>query len=446
MHINTQNNLDIQKICNTTFDCECGWLHNVATEQIVVGEDITIQFLESLQQIVPKGSKIFVISDNTIWGQLGVVLCKKLSRFGYRVDKQLFRDGFVITLPFFVQAPEDASLVLAIGSGSVADTAKYIAKTNGLPLYLYATSLFAKNLLAPSTFVQKNGYIELVKTPVPIGISVDLKNFSTYSRLDTCNAVAAFCANCITLFDWYLQSVVEHSDYCKNIANQLLDNASILVRQLYSYLAGEITTTILQHSLIEKIIRLGALCQCIGDSRLICGSHTIAAMAIKMAKVPYAFFDCEIGASKRLVDIYAECIIYTCTPQKAFIPPPDNHKRSDKISELLSVDPIYNFAKIAPYYNKKHIDSCIRKISLHKNILLSVLSAQKVMLESVFVCINKIAGLGLDYGFLTGKGILQFSRIPQNTLDTLIALAPDIHLKQTALSVFKQITALDKYL
>jgi len=450
MHISKQNNLDISKICSATFECECGKEHIVSTKSIVIGSDITAEFYTELQKIVPIGAKIFVVSDNTVWNMYGSAMLRRLERLGYRTQKAIFEDEFLPSLPFTVKLPEDISLILAIGGGTVVDTAKYIAQPQRIPVYVYSTTMFAKNILAPSAFVNKNGFVELVKVNAPIGLCADIKNLSTYSRLEICYALASYCANCLSVFDWYLLSVVELTEYCKGIANQILDSASQLVKELYSYLAGEIDNSRLQQSIVEKNTRLGVLCQCIGDSRLVCGSPTIAAIAIKMAKIPCAFFVAELNASKRLNDIYAECIIFSTTAQKEFIPPPDNHHRSELIVELLGVNNIYNYSKITPYYNKGHIDNCVRKISSHKNVLLSILKTQKVLFESVIMCIKKVQQdhlSGLAWGINTKQNNqMSYRDIPQAMFDRLIALSPDVHLKPTALSVFKQLSALERYL
>ncbi|MCL2598408.1 MAG: iron-containing alcohol dehydrogenase [Firmicutes bacterium] len=446
MLISKQNELELSKVCSTQYECDCGSEHGVTTKNILVGTDVTAKFFDILGGFAPLGSKILFVCDQSVWEMYGNAMCHRLLRLGYRIAKAVFEDEFLPTLPFAYKVPDDTALVLAVGGGCVVDTAKYIAQPKKLPVFVYGTSLFANNALAPSAFVQKNGFFELVKTNPPVAIVCDTKNFATYSALETCYAIAKYCGNCMAIFDWYLLSVVEHTKYCKNIANQILDSGAELVRELYNYLAGEIDLQKLQKSLCEKNIRLGVLCQCLGDSRLVCGSPTIAAMSIKMADKHAPFFACELNANKRLGEMYAECIIDATTTKAEFVPPPDNHKRSEQISKLLGVQSIYNYTKIAPYFGRSHIEACTRKIASHKSILLSVLQTQNVMFESVVIILKKVKEQhkNVSWGSSTNERT-HYKDIPVMLLNSLVALSPDVHLKPTALSIFKQLSTLEKF-
>lgn len=137
--------MTINEMPLTEFDCSCGRHHTFPVHDISIRKG-AIADLPKIAEPFKDGTVVAVFDSNTypVAGKQAVELLKGA---GFNVHEVLFETGKDILIPdertvgrIILECPLDTSLIVAVGSGSINDSVKYVTSRMRIPYIVVGTA------------------------------------------------------------------------------------------------------------------------------------------------------------------------------------------------------------------------------------------------------------------------------------------------------------------
>ncbi len=156
-------NMTINEMPRTEFDCSCGRRHNFSVHDMAIGKGA----IEELPKIAEpfKEDKILVVFDNNTYEVAGRKAVELLRAHGFQVKELLFDVGEDILLPdektlgrILQEHDMDVKLMIAVGSGVLNDSVKFVTSRTGIPYIIVATAPSMDGYVADGAPIISQGY------------------------------------------------------------------------------------------------------------------------------------------------------------------------------------------------------------------------------------------------------------------------------------------------
>ena len=214
-------NLSINEMPQTEFDCSCGKHHNFSVHDMSIRKGA----IEDLPKMAEpfKDGKILVVFDNHTYKVAGKRAVELLKENGFNV-KELLDEK---TLGRIVQEQDlDTSLMVAVGSGVINDSVKFVTSRSGLPYIIVATAPSMDGYVADGAPIFSQGYKYSPVAHLTYGLVGDTDILKTAPQ-DLIQAGYGDVVGKITaIADWDL-AVKANNDYrcntCVTLVNRALD-------------------------------------------------------------------------------------------------------------------------------------------------------------------------------------------------------------------------------
>ena len=224
-------NLSINEMPQTEFDCSCGKHHNFSVHDMSIRKGA----IEDLPKMAEpfKDGKILVVFDNHTYEVAGKRAVELLKENGFNVKELLFDTGDDILIPDektlgrIVQEQDlDTSLMVAVGSGVIHDSVKFVTSRSGLPYIIVATAPSMDGYVADGAPIFSQGYKYSPVAHLTYGLVGDTDILKTAPQ-DLIQAGYGDVVGKITaIADWDL-AVKANNDYrcdtCVTLVNRALD-------------------------------------------------------------------------------------------------------------------------------------------------------------------------------------------------------------------------------
>ncbi len=224
-------NLSINEMPQTEFDCSCGRHHNFSVHDMVIRKGA----IEELPRVAApfKDGKILVVFDNHTYEVAGKRAVALLKDDGFQVKELLFDTGDDILIPDektlgrIVQEQDlDVTLMVAVGSGVINDSVKFVTSRTGLPYIIVATAPSMDGYVADGAPIISQGYKYSPLAHLTYGLIGDTDILKTAPQ-DMIEAGYGDVVGKLTaIADWDL-SVKAHGDYrcdtCVTLVRRALD-------------------------------------------------------------------------------------------------------------------------------------------------------------------------------------------------------------------------------
>ena len=224
-------NLSINEMPQTEFDCSCGKHHNFSVHDMSIRKGA----IEDLPKMAEpfKDGKILVVFDNHTYEVAGKRAIELLKENGFNVKELLFDTGDDILIPDektlgrIVQEQDlDTSLMVAVGSGVINDSVKFVTSRSGLPYIIVATAPSMDGYVADGAPIFSQGYKYSPVAHLTYGLVGDTDILKTAPQ-DLIQAGYGDVVGKITaIADWDL-AVKANNDYrcdtCVTLVNRALD-------------------------------------------------------------------------------------------------------------------------------------------------------------------------------------------------------------------------------
>ena len=229
----------LMQYAKARFQCACGHEHATDIQKIMAGPQavremaglLASQTGRSGRRLDPQQDEILIITDENAWQAAGTAVEAALAPLAFKVRRHVF-PGQPTLVPD-EKAIFDAlnaltpatGLLIAVGSGTLNDTTRFVSFKTGLPYYIVAT--------APSM----DGYASSVSALIHNNLKITYDVWGAAAiiadpaLLGTCPAVmlAAGLGDILgkysAICDWRLSAIVEQEYYCPDIADLVLQTA-----------------------------------------------------------------------------------------------------------------------------------------------------------------------------------------------------------------------------
>jgi len=267
-------NLTPSQMAGASFDCSCGKRHEVVIRKMVMGRNAVHQLPEIISEF--GNGEVLVVADSNTKKVFGEKAAKSLADEGFRTRLFVY-EGQCALVPderavgrLLTETGKDTSLILAVGSGTLNDLARYISSRTGIPYVIVCTAPSMDGYASVVSPLIIEGFKKTFEAVYPYAIVADLDILKT-SPPDMVKAgFGDIIGKMTALADWDLSRRLNGEYYCKTSV-QLVRNA---LDKCISNAAGMMKyedEAIL--SLTEALIFSGIAIGLVGNSRPASGAE-----------------------------------------------------------------------------------------------------------------------------------------------------------------------------
>lgn len=138
-------NMSINEMAEADFDCTCGRHHTLAIKKIAIGTGVITQLPDLAAEF--KRRQVYMVSDNNTWKAAGIQSYQIMTDAGYQIKSYIFDRGDAMLIPdelaigtMLMEMPRETALIIAVGSGTLNDMAKYLSSRTGIPYIIVCTA------------------------------------------------------------------------------------------------------------------------------------------------------------------------------------------------------------------------------------------------------------------------------------------------------------------
>lgn len=224
-------NLELNDMAQTEFDCSCGRHHNFTIHDIAIGKGTISQLPKMAAPF--KDGKILMVFDNNTYKAAGEQAVNLMKDAGFNVKELLFDRGTDILIPdesvvgrILQEQDMDTSLMIAVGSGSVNDSVKYVSSRTKVPYIIVGTAPSMDGYVSDGAPLMCNGYKISFPAKLAYGVIGDT-DIMKKAPMDLIQAGFGDVVGKITaLADWDLAVKVKgdyRCDTCVTLVQRALD-------------------------------------------------------------------------------------------------------------------------------------------------------------------------------------------------------------------------------
>ena len=218
------SNLSVGKMVGLNYKCLCGKIHSVEIENIIIGKGVITQLETVIKSY--EGKKVFIIADIHTFEVAGKKV-EELLINKFQVSKCIFQDERLIPDEsklgrLLLEIPEDTSLIIAVGSGTINDISRFLSYKLHIPYVIVGT--------APSM----DGYASVVSPliadgvkvtydavyPLAIVADVDIMKEAPMHMLQA--GLGDILGKYTALADWHISNILNGEYFCKEIEKLVL--------------------------------------------------------------------------------------------------------------------------------------------------------------------------------------------------------------------------------
>lgn len=125
-------------------DCACGKRHLVGIRSIRIGSGLLRELPQLLEELGAR--QVYLLADHNTWRAAGQQTAKMMEAMGlpfhgriFQTEKPLVPDEYAVGSALAAMEPGD-NLILAVGSGTLNDTARILSARTGVPYAIVATA------------------------------------------------------------------------------------------------------------------------------------------------------------------------------------------------------------------------------------------------------------------------------------------------------------------
>lgn len=155
--------LTVNEMPQTEFDCSCGRHHNFSVREMSIRKG-AIEDLPGMAEPFKDG-KILVVFDNNTYKVAGRRAVELLEENGFNIKTLLFDTGDDILIPdektlgrILQEQDLDCKLMIAVGSGVINDSVKFVTSRTGLPYIVVATAPSMDGYVADGAPIFSHGH------------------------------------------------------------------------------------------------------------------------------------------------------------------------------------------------------------------------------------------------------------------------------------------------
>lgn len=289
--------------------------------------------VESLPELVGElnlgGKRCALIMDKNTRAAAGERAENALRQAGYEVKEILLAGDHPHADTANVQQVEreaaGASLLVAVGAGTMGDIARYSAFQLDIPFVTVGTALSMDGYASSVAPIVVNGFKRTFSAKPPAGLLADGEVLLTGGALMTASGVGDMAGKLVSLLDWRLAEITEHEYRCQNTVDIVTKAANLAVDSAQGLKDGDPEAA---RALMSGLVISGMMIARIGNSRPASGCEHMISHFLEIRDVllnrTEQFHGARVGVGTLLMmEIYRRFFEKPMDPVKAPSVQPD---------------------------------------------------------------------------------------------------------------------------
>ncbi|MCU6713123.1 iron-containing alcohol dehydrogenase [Paenibacillus sp. J5C_2022] len=219
----------------SSLNCECGVHHRVELRKVVLEEGALGRVHDVLEEL-KLGGRLFLLSDQVTYEVAGRSVQEHLSDKGHEVascilrGKPVYADELALGQAL-VELPLGTNCIVAAGSGTLNDIARYLSYKLDIPYIIVATAPSMDGFASGGSPLIIDGFKVTYHAVSPVAIVGDLTLLGQAPAPMIAAGVGDMLGKLTALADWQLASVVEEEHYCPLIADMMMQAVEACAEQ-----------------------------------------------------------------------------------------------------------------------------------------------------------------------------------------------------------------------
>ena len=263
-------NLDITPYYGKKIDCPCGRTHFCPIEAVEVSSGA----LQKLPAILGNYKNIFLVADTHTWQVAGEAVHTLLKKsvagiLVYQRSGILVPDEEAVS-ELIAKLPDEADLILGIGSGVINDICKFVAWEKRLPSAIVATAPSMDGYASSGAAMITNGMKVTYTLEAPLYIVADTDIIKNAPMEMIRAGYGDIIGKYSSLNDWKLANLLNDEYFCQSIYDLVLEVTNCIRDSVFDIVARKDDAIEL---LMKALILIGITLSLVGSTRPGSGSE-----------------------------------------------------------------------------------------------------------------------------------------------------------------------------
>lgn len=279
--------LSLEEMPGLSFNCRCGRNHVVDISRLVVRDGVIDEIIHIL---VPfHNGKLFIMSDTNTYDVFGRTIINRLEHESFRYKSFIFAAQANSLVPdeyaigrLLAELEQEASLILAVGSGVLNDLARFIGYRTNKPYAIAGTAPSMDGYASIGSPLIIQGIKTTYPGKYPYAIFADTRIMRNAPMVMIQAGYGDVLGKLTALADWQLSEIINGEYYCettaklvqKGVRKCIESTDGLPLRQEYSI-----------KCLIEALILTGISMGLVGISRPASGTEHLLAHYWEMKSI-----------------------------------------------------------------------------------------------------------------------------------------------------------------
>lgn len=212
-------NLGLETMAGLNYKCSCGIFHRVDIQTIKLGNGVINQLPSLLAAF--KNTRIFMIEDQNTFEVAGKKV-KQLLEEDFQISQYIFREEHLVPNEMslgrlLLEIPEDTTLILGIGSGTINDLARFLSYKLHIPYVIVGTAPSMDGYASVVSPLIVDGVKTTFEAVYPLAIVADLDIMKAAPMHMIQAGLGDILGKHTALADWHLARVLKEEYFCESV-------------------------------------------------------------------------------------------------------------------------------------------------------------------------------------------------------------------------------------
>jgi len=216
--------LSVEEMTGLNYICSCGKNHSVGIETIKVGKGVITQLPSVIKSY--EGKKVFIIEDTHTLGVAGKKV-EELLENKFKLNKYVFNEEHLhpneLTLGrLLLEIPEDTSLIIAVGSGTINDISRFISYKLHIPYVIVGTAPSMDGYASVVSPLIRDGVKVTYDAVYPLAIVCDIDIMKQAPMQMLQAGLGDILGKYTALADWHIANILNGEYFCPEVEKLVL--------------------------------------------------------------------------------------------------------------------------------------------------------------------------------------------------------------------------------
>ncbi len=257
-------------------ECSCGRSHDMVTKAAVIEAGALLRFEKYAERFGLSGKRCVLYDENTYaategrhpFGEQGIIMCP-----------ENLHANEISTAWVLERLENDVDVIIAVGSGTVHDVARFCAHERGIRFVSCPTGASVDGFCSTVAAMTWHGFKKTLPAVAPDFVIADTDIIKNAPAELVRSGVGDILAKYTALADWKMAHVLTGEYYCERIAEITQQAADAVVESLHGILSGEDEA---YERVTYALVMSGIAMQMMGNSRPASGSEHHVSHLIEM--------------------------------------------------------------------------------------------------------------------------------------------------------------------